>query len=96
MKSLGLQANPVMKWDKQFEITKGKLICAMSRLRSTPLIIANAHIFFNMYLVTQLHFRYGVITLIEAQERELIKISKTTLLRKLGLNEKFPRQILCA
>lgn len=96
VKSLGLYVNPTMEGSKQFEMVKEKLIRAMSKLRSTPLSVANAYIFFNMYLITQVYFGCGIVVLTEAQEKVLIKISESSLLRKLGLSERFPRQILYA
>ena len=94
VKSLGIYFNPTMEWTKQFKMIREKLLCAMSKLRSTPLTAANAYVFFNMCLITQVHFRCGIMTLTEAQEKELIRISEAALLRKLGLSKKFPRQIL--
>ena len=96
VKSLGLFVNPTLKWIHQFEMMKDKMCEAMSKLRSTPLTIGNAYVFFNMCLVTQVFFGCGIISLISNQEKILMKISEGTLLRKLGLSEKFPRKVLCA
>lgn len=41
-------------------------------------------------------FECGVLTLNQKQEEELKKISEATLLRKLGLSERFLRKILRA
>ena len=68
----------------------------MSKLRSILLSIANTYIFFNMYLITQVYFGYGVISLSPKQEEILMQISESILLRKLGLSEKFPRKVLYA
>ena len=94
VKSLGTYFNPTMEWTEQFKMVREKLLCAMSKLRSTPLTAANAYVFFHICLITQVHFGCGIMTLTEAQEKELIRISEATLLQKLGLSEKFPRQIL--
>ena len=75
---------------------KEKIFKAMSKLRSTPLTISNAYVYFNMYLIIHMYFGYGMISLTPKQEQLLMKISETTLLRKVGLSEKFPRKILYA
>ena len=96
VKSLGLFLALTLKWIYQFEMMKDKMCEAMSRLRGTPLLIENAYIFFNMCLITQVCFGCGAISLNPTQENILMKISKGTLLRKVGLIKKFPRKLLCA
>ena len=96
VKSLGIFLNPTLKWIYQFEMMKDKMFKSMSKLRSTPLTIGNAHVFFNMCLITQAYFGCGVIHLNPNQEKILMKISEGTLLRKVDLSEKFPRKVLCA
>ena len=83
---------PTMKWTKRREMMKDKMHEAMSKLRGTPTTIANACVYFNMYLITRVHFGCGTTTLNPKQEEELMKISESTLLRKLGLSERFPRK----
>jgi len=92
--TLGIQMNPMLVWDKQFEMMKEKLCRAMSKLRSTPLSVGNAYVFVNMYLIKQVYFGTGVIAINKNQEEILKKISEPVILRKLGLSEKFPRRIL--
>ena len=70
---------------------KYKLYCTMSKLRSTSISIANVCIFINMYLIIQVYYRSGIISLTYKQEEILKKISEAILLRKLGLSDKFPR-----
>ena len=86
--------NPMLVWDKQFEMMKEKLCRAMSKLRSTLLSVRNTCVFVNMYLITQVYFGTGVIAINKNQEEILKKISEPAILRKLGLSEKFPRRIL--
>ena len=73
-----------------------KMFKVMSKLRSTPITISNIYVYFNMYLITHVYFGCGVISLTPKQEQLLMKISKITLLRKVGLSEKFLRKILYA
>ena len=68
----------------------------MSELKSAPLNVANAHVCFNMGAISQACFGCGMMILNEKQEETLMKTTKSMLLRKLGLSEKFPRKILCA
>ena len=56
-RTLGICINPVLTWTKQFEIMKEKLCLVMSKLRSAPLSIANAHFFFNVCLISKVFFR---------------------------------------
>ena len=86
--------NPTLEWDKQFEMMKEKLCRAMSKLRSAPLSVGNAHVFVNMCLITQVCFGTGAIAINKNQEEILKKISEPAILRKLDLSEKFPRRIL--
>lgn len=88
--------NPELKWTKQFEVMKSKMYRAMSKLRSTSISVANAYIFFNMYLIIQVYFGCGIIILSPKQEEILMQISESILLKKLGLSEKFPRKIIYA
>ena len=93
-RTLGVCINPALTWTKQFEIMKEKMCVAMSKLRSTPLSIGNACVFFNVCLITQVFFGCGIIILNDKQEEILMKIMECTLLKKLGLSERFPRKIL--
>ena len=95
VKTLGVHMSPTLSWIKQYEMMKEKMHKAMSKLRSTPITIANAYVYFNMYLITSVYFGCRVLTLNPKQEEELMKISEATLLRKLGLSKRFPRKILC-
>ena len=96
IKLLGIFLNPTLKWIHQFEMMKNKMFKSMSKLRSTPLTIGNAHVFFNVHLIMQVYFGCGVIHLNPNQETILMKIRKGKLLRKVGLSEKFPRMVLHA
>ena len=95
-RTLGVFMNPQLKWEKQFEAMKEKMCRAMSRLKGTSISIANAYVFFNMYLIKQVYFGCGIIELLPAQEKILLHICESTLLKKLRLSEKFPRRILYA
>ena len=47
-----------------------------------------------MYLIKQVYFGCGIISITPAQEKILMQISKAILLKKLGLSKKFPKKIL--
>ena len=91
---LGAYVDPKLEWIVQFKVIKDKLHRDMSRLRSTLIPIVNAYVFFNMCLITQVHFECEIIVLLPKQEEMLMKISEFVLLRKLGLSKRFPRSIL--
>ena len=75
---------------------KEKLIEAMGKLRNITITTTNAYTFYNMYLTKKVYFGCGVVKLSLEQEEILIKISELVLLKKLGLSENFPREILYA
>ena len=61
--TLGVHMNPMMSWDKQFEMMKEKLHRAISKLRGTPISVGNACVFVNIYLISQVHFGTGIIAI---------------------------------
>jgi len=67
---------------------------ALCKLKSVLLSIANAYMYYNMYLMRKVYFGCGIITLMPNQEKILIKISESILLRKIGLSKKFPTKML--
>ena len=73
---------------------KEKIRIAMGKLKNTPMNIVNGYIYYNMYLIKQVYFGYGVISLMPKQEEILQEISEKVILRKLGLSERFPRDML--
>ena len=73
-----------------------KMRVVIWKLDRTPIIISNAYVFFNMYLTSQVYFRYGIVKLMSQQKNILKKISEPVLLKKLGLSKKFPQDILYA
>ena len=88
-----MSINPSLTWGKQFDVMKEKLYRAMSKLKSTPLNIANACVCFNICVISKVHFGCGIIILNEKQEETLMKITESMLLMKLCLSEKFPKTI---
>ena len=93
-KTLGVFVSPSMRWLSQCAAIEEKLKIAMWRLRQTPITIGNAYVFYNVYLITHVYFGCGIVNLLPQQEKRLMKISESVLLKKLGLGEKFPRDIL--
>jgi len=75
---------------------KDKLERAMYKLRDIPITVSNAYLFYNMYLTTQVYFGCGIVTISPKQEKILIELSESILLKKLRLSVKFPRALLYA
>jgi len=73
---------------------KEKLTIAIRKLRNTLVTICNVHIFYNMYLIKQVYFGCRIIHLSPKQDEILREISEKVLLKKLGLSEHFPRDVL--
>jgi len=73
---------------------KEKMRMAMGKLSNTPMLVANVYIFYNMYLIKQVYFGYGVVNLIPQQEEILQELSEKVILKKLGLGERFSRDVL--
>ena len=73
---------------------KEKITKAIFKLYSTSIHPQLTYVFFNTYLIASVYFRCRIMTIIEKQELELIKIYEKTVLTKLGLSKKFLRAIL--
>ena len=43
----------------------------IGKLSNTLMLVANAYIFYNMYLIKQVYFGYGVVNLMRQQEEIL-------------------------
>ena len=52
------------------------------------------YIYFSMYMTRGVIFGTGIAEIIEKQNDELQKIYETPIIRKLGLEAKFPRKVL--
>ena len=96
MKTLGIRISATMKWEHQFNNMKNKLRVAIAKLKQTPMNTNNAFIYYNMHLIKNVYFGCGIVHLTKSQERMLLDICEKTILNKLGLSEKFPRDILYA
>ena len=62
-KTLGTCIGPSLKWDKQFEKMREKMIVAIKKLKNTPMTVANTFIYYNMYLIKQVYFGSGILML---------------------------------
>jgi len=93
-RTLDVFIGPSLKWEYQFEKIKEKMRKVMDKLSNTLMSVANAYIFYNMYLIKQVYFGCEVVNLMPQQEEILQELSESTLLKKLGLSENFPRKIL--
>ena len=47
-----------------------------------------------MYMIRSIYFGYGIFELTEVQDKALRLIYERSILKKLGLGEKFPRILL--
>ena len=90
-RTLRVFMNMALKWDEQFEKMKEKLINSIRKLINTKINSYQAHIYFNMYIIRSIYFRYGIFKLIEVQDKALRLIYERLILKKLGLGEKFLR-----
>ena len=75
-KTLGTCIGPSLKWDKKFEKMRKKMIVAIKKLNNTPMTVANACTYYNMYLIKQVYFGCGVLKLTSKQEKTLLEISE--------------------
>ena len=73
---------------------KDKMQCAIAQLQNIVIALPLTYIFFNQYLIKSVYFGCSLMYLNETQEKELIKIYKEPILKKIGLSAKFLRQIL--
>ena len=94
-KTLGVHVSPSLQWIKHFAEMEEKMKRAMWKVKRTPMTIGNACVFYNVCLLMQVYFGCGIVKLMPQQEARLMKISEAALLKKLGLGEKFPRDVLC-
>ena len=66
----------------------------MAKLKNITIATLVAYIFYNIYLLTKIYFRYSIMYITSKQEQFLMKIYESTILRKLGFSVKFPRNVL--
>jgi len=85
-----------LTWDAQFVNMVNKMKEVIWKLKNTTIVILTALLYYNMYLIKKLYFGCGIFTINEIQEKILKKIYESVLLHKMGLSEKFPRDILYA
>ena len=71
-----------------------KLIKSMKELIVIQMNPYQAHIYINMHMIRSAVFGHGILELNKKQEKELRLIYNGLLLKKLGLEEKFPRLLL--
>jgi len=94
IKTLGIYISPTLQWSRQFNYIKDKMIDAINKINHLPINTHNAYLYYNTYLIKKVYFGCGIMHLNKQQEQILQTISESTILRKLGLSEKFPREIL--
>jgi len=94
IKTLGVHITPSLQWKCQFQQMMTKLQDTISKLKYTPMNTHNAYLYFNMYMITKVYFGCGIITLSEQQEKTIMKAYEATMLNKLGLSQKFPKELI--
>ena len=95
-KTLGVQMGLSLQWITQFKMIEEKLQMAMWKLKSTPVTVSNTYMFYNIYLLTHVYYGCEIVKFTPKQEQRLMKICEPVLLKKLGLSDKFPREMLYA
>ena len=85
-----------LKWERQFNKMVHKMKQAIAKLKNTTITILVVYIYYNMYLLTKVYFRCGIMKITDKQEEYLMKIYEPTILKKLGFSVKFPHNILYA
>ena len=95
-KTLGVYISPSMKWETQFKSMIEKMKEATYKLRNVEIAAPIAYLYYNAYMIKKVYFGCGILSLSEKEEQELKRIYEPTLLRKMRLSEKFPRNILYA
>ena len=93
-KTLGVHVSPSMKWEGQFDTMVEKIKDAIYKLRKVEIAAPIAYLYYNAYLMKNVYFRSGVMSLTEKQEITLKQIYGPVLLMKMNLSEKFSRSVL--
>ena len=73
---------------------KSNMQSAIRKLNNIVIYPQLTYIFYNTYLIKSIYFGIDIIKLSLLQEKELMKIYEPTILRKLGLSQKFLRRVL--
>ena len=68
----------------------------INKLKNINITISSAYIFYNIYSHEKVYFRCGIMSIIEKQEKESMRIYEPVILNKLSLSKKFPRWVLYA
>ena len=93
-RSLRVHIGPSLKWEKQFKIMIEKMMELVVKIKKIDIYPSIAYIFFNMYLCRKVYFGYSIVDMNDKQEKELIRIYKPMILKKIGFGEKFLRSCL--
>jgi len=67
---------------------------SVTKLIATIITTNQVHLYFNIYLLTSIYFRAGIIELNKQQEDVLRKIYESPILTKLHLSIKFSKELL--
>jgi len=75
-------------------VLRNKVVEAMGKVMNTYLTYQQAGMYYNLYMLTNVYFGCGIITLHERQEKELRRLYQATILKKLGFGANFPRKLM--
>ena len=93
-RTLGVYVTPALLWKSHFEIMRKKVNEAIVKLSVVEMNHHQTAIYYNVYMLTSVYFRSGIIELDEKEEIELMRITEPALLRKMGLSVKFLRTVM--
>ena len=73
-KTLGVMISPALVWDKQFNMMIEKMKEAVRKLNNTEMVTTTASMCYNVYLIKNVHYGCGILSLSQKQENALKKI----------------------
>lgn len=92
---LSMYSNPILKWKDQFEYVRSKIEKSATKLIKTKMMVHQVHVYFKIYMITNVFYSYELVTFDNRQFQELKNTCKMPIIKNLGLGEKFPRQLFC-
>ena len=89
VKTLGVHINPRLNWNDEFEYVRKKMIVTIRKLMRTEMKTYQAHMYYNVYMLTNVFFGCGIVQFNAKQIKELKRIYELPMIRKLGLGDNF-------
>ena len=93
-RTLGVHLNPALLQKSQFKVMRLKMSESITKLMNLDINSYQASVYYNMYMIKAVLFRYSVVELHLKEEEELKRIYEEPFLQKLGLSKKFPRAVM--